>query len=108
MPASCICSPGSVRVRSGQRIRKGQLLARVGNSGQSGGAHLHFELSAGPNPLASDGVPFKLTAFSLLGRVSNVDEFLTGTVSADVHRLSAPSPRRGQLPLRATVVRFPR
>ena len=97
---------GSVRVHSGQRVRKGQLLARVGNSGQSGGAHLHFELTAGPSPVASNGVPFELSAFSLLGHVTNVDAFVTGTASADVHRLSAPSPRRGQMPLHATVVRF--
>jgi hypothetical protein len=99
--------PGSVRVRGGQRVRRGQLLGRVGNSGQSGGAHLHFELTAGPSPLGSNGVPFELTTFSLLGRVTNLDEFLTG-VTADVHRSAAPSPRRGQLPLHATVVRFPR
>ncbi len=100
--------PGSVRVRSGQRVHRGQLLARVGNTGQSGGAHLHFELTAGPSPLASDGVPFELTEFSLIGRVTNVDEFLTGAMPADVHRTGAPSPRRGQMPLHASVVRFPR
>ena len=42
-PAACACGPG-------QRVRSGQMLARVGNSGQSGGAHLHFQLSDGPHP----------------------------------------------------------
>ena len=100
--------PGSVRVRAGQRVRRGQLLARVGNSGQSGAAHLHFELNSGPRALASNGIPFELSAFSLIGRVTNLDAFLTGTVNADVQPSSAPPRRRGQMPLHATVVRFPR
>jgi hypothetical protein len=99
---------GSIRVRAGQRVRRGQLLGRVGNSGQTGGSHLHFQLSDGPSPVASDSPPFVFRNFTLTGMVTNVDQFLTGTANADVQRLSPPSPRRGQLPLHATVVRFPR
>jgi hypothetical protein len=99
---------GSVRVRRGQRVRAGQMLARVGNSGESGGPHLHFQLTDAPDPLASDGVPYVFGRFTLLGTVTNIDEFLTGTANADLRRLDRASPRRGQLPLHATVVRFPR
>ena len=98
---------GSIRVRPGQRVHSGQMLGRVGNSGQSGGAHLHFQINDGPNPVASNGLPFVLARFTLIGTVTNVDQFLSGTANADVHRLRPPSPRRGQLPLHATVVRFP-
>lgn len=98
---------GSVRVRPGQRVRAGQVLARVGNTGQSGGAHLHFQLSDGPSPTASNGVPYVLNRFTLLGSVTNIDQFLTGAANADVHPLQPASPRRGQLPLHGTVVRFP-
>jgi hypothetical protein len=99
---------GSIRVRPGQRVRRGQILARVGNSGQTGGSHLHFQLNAGPSPVASDSPPFVFRSFTLTGTVTNVEQFLTGAANADVQRLSPPSPRRGQLPLQATVVRFPR
>ncbi len=99
---------GSIRVRPGQRVRRGQMLGRVGNSGQTGGSHLHFQLSDGPNPVTSDSPPFVLRYFTLIGMVTNVDEFLTGAANADIHRLRPPSPRRSQLPLQATVVRFPR
>ena len=99
---------GSIRVRPGQRVRRGQMLGRVGNSGQTGGSHLHFQLSDGPNPVTSDSPPFVLRHFTLIGMVTNVDEFLTGAANADIHRLRPPSPRRSQLPLQATVVRFPR
>ena len=38
---------GSIGVRQGQRVRTGQLLGRVGNTGASSGAHLHFEIWEG-------------------------------------------------------------
>lgn len=34
----------SVMVRAGQRVSKGQAIARIGNTGDSYGAHLHFEV----------------------------------------------------------------
>jgi murein DD-endopeptidase MepM/ murein hydrolase activator NlpD len=98
---------GSVRVRPGQRVRAGQVLARVGNTGQSGGAHLHFQLTGGPSPTASNGVPYVLNRFTLTGTVTNIDQFLTGAANAEVRPLQPASARRGQLPLHATVVRFP-
>ncbi|MCS6913254.1 MAG: M23 family metallopeptidase [Myxococcota bacterium] len=42
---------GSVRVRPGQTVRAGQVLARLGNSGDSDEAHLTMELLAAPRPL---------------------------------------------------------
>ena len=39
---------GSPRVRAGQRVRTGQWIANVGNTGASFGAHLHFEIWQGP------------------------------------------------------------
>jgi Peptidase family M23 len=98
---------GSVRVRRGERVRRGQVIGRVGNSGQSGGAHLHFQLSDGPDPISSDGIPYVFRRFSFAGVVTNVEEFLTGAANAEVVPKSPASPRRGQLPLHATVVRFP-
>ena len=39
---------GSVRVQEGQRVRTGQWIGSVGNTGASFGAHLHFEIWKGP------------------------------------------------------------
>jgi hypothetical protein len=99
---------GSVRVRVGQRVRRGQVLARVGNTGPSGGPHLHFQVSDGPQPLASDGLPFVFRRFSLAGEVSNIDQFLTGAANADIRPVQRAARRRDELPLHASVVRFAR
>jgi hypothetical protein len=98
----------SVRVRVGQRVRRGQVLARVGNTGPSGGPHLHFQVTDGPQPLASDGLPFVFRRFSLAGEVSNIGQFLTGAANADIRPVQRAGRQRDELPLHAAVVRFPR
>jgi hypothetical protein len=68
--------PGSVRVRVGQRVRTGQVLGRLGNSGDTSGPHLHFELMTRPSLLDADGLPFVLQRFRLDGRVPSFEALL--------------------------------
>lgn len=49
--------PGSVRVRAGETVRRGQPIAQLGHSGNSTEPHLHFQLTDGPDPLYSRGLP---------------------------------------------------
>jgi Peptidase family M23 len=53
--------PGSIRVQMGDVVAAGQILGRLGNSGNSGQPHLHFHLMDGPQPLGPRGVPFHIT-----------------------------------------------
>jgi murein DD-endopeptidase MepM/ murein hydrolase activator NlpD len=55
--------PGSLRVRTGDRVRRGQVLARIGNSGDARGPHLHFQVSTSASPLAGEGVPYVIDQY---------------------------------------------
>lgn len=65
--------PGSVRVKPGDRVRTGQTLGLLGNSGNSNAPHLHFQVSTGPSVLLSDGLPFVFDSFVHDGRVRTAE-----------------------------------
>ena len=90
--------PGSLRVRLGERVRRGQVVGLVGNSGNSTEPHLHFHISDGTSPLASEGVPYALESFDLIGHCRT---FNTGCVN------NAAVVRRREQPLGSVLIRFP-
>ena len=59
---------GSVRVRVGQRVRRGQQIGAIGNSGNSSAPHLHFGIQDGPSGL-SNSLPFEIDRLVLEGHV---------------------------------------
>jgi hypothetical protein len=61
--------PGSVRVKKGQRVRTGQVLGLLGNSGNTSFPHLHFSIQDGPIPLSSASVPYVFDRLRFRGRV---------------------------------------
>lgn len=101
--------PDSVRVKPGQRVRRGQLIGLLGNSGSSSGPHLHFHVMNRPSPLASDGLPYVFDRFRLSGRIPPLDDSLMATVNAgepvSIDRAGAGA-RRRELPLGRDVVSF--
>lgn len=54
--------PGSITVSPGMTVREGQILGRVGNSGNSSAPHLHFHLTDGPS-LGSSGLAFGFLSY---------------------------------------------
>jgi hypothetical protein len=56
---------GSVRVRAGERVTRGQPIAKVGNSGLSTEPHLHFHVVDGADPLLSSGLPVSFANVTL-------------------------------------------
>jgi murein DD-endopeptidase MepM/ murein hydrolase activator NlpD len=48
--------PGSLAVKVGAKVRRGQLLGRCGNSGNSSEPHLHFQVEDGPRFEKSWGI----------------------------------------------------
>jgi hypothetical protein len=50
-------APGSVAVTRGQEVRVGQVIGRVGHTGNSTAPHLHFQLMDSADPLTAKGIP---------------------------------------------------
>ena len=55
--------PGSLRVKTGDRVRRGQVVARIGASGDAREPHLHFEVTTSSKLLAGEGVPYLIDRY---------------------------------------------
>jgi Peptidase family M23 len=53
--------PGTLQVKVGDRVRSGQVLGHVGNTGSSTEPHLHMHIDDQPSFLAGNGVPYEFT-----------------------------------------------
>jgi murein DD-endopeptidase MepM/ murein hydrolase activator NlpD len=49
--STCYAHQSQILVRPGQQVRRGQLIGRVGNTGNSTGPHLHFEVRLDGSPV---------------------------------------------------------
>jgi murein DD-endopeptidase MepM/ murein hydrolase activator NlpD len=67
--------PGSIKVKPGQKIKKGDIIAAVGFTGQTTGPHLHFHVANANSALGAEGIPFVLERFTLAGSYSNFEKF---------------------------------
>ena len=88
--------PGSVRVRRGQRVRTGQIIGLLGNSGNTTFPHLHFGIQNRPDPL-SKSEPFEINRYTLEGTFDLATSLVTGT----------PHRERRSLPLIGSVISLP-
>lgn len=59
--------PGSLRVKTGDRVESGEMLARIGVSGDPNVPHLHFEITTSATPLAGEGIPYVIDHYRLNG-----------------------------------------
>jgi murein DD-endopeptidase MepM/ murein hydrolase activator NlpD len=80
--------PGSLKVKPGDRVRRGQVLGLVGNSGNSTEPHLHFHVSDGPDSLASEGLPYAIDRFEVASSGASFEM------------------RQREIPMNGAVVRF--
>jgi murein DD-endopeptidase MepM/ murein hydrolase activator NlpD len=83
----------SIRVHLHDKVKRGQRIAKVGDSGNTTGPHLHFQLMDRNAALASEGIPYVFDRFSFLG------------FGADFEESHHPNePRRNDLPIDTEVI----
>ncbi len=90
--------PGSLRVKTGDKVRRGQVVGLVGNSGNSTEPHLHFHISDTNSPLGTEGVPYAFPSFEVQGK---------GWGWKPSSPAAATEKRQNEIPLENEVVRFP-
>jgi murein DD-endopeptidase MepM/ murein hydrolase activator NlpD len=98
--------PGSVRVKPGDRVAAGQVLGRLGNSGNTPEPHLHLQLLDRNSALGGQGLPYDMPRFKLLGKA--VLAFGGAKVSGGPSAawLAQPEERRNEIPLENAIVEF--
>ncbi len=57
--------PGTLKVKVGETVQAGSVLAHLGNTGNSSEPHLHFQVCDAPSFPASEGLPFAINGFTL-------------------------------------------
>jgi murein DD-endopeptidase MepM/ murein hydrolase activator NlpD len=80
---------GTLRVKTGDKVRRGQVIGLIGNSGNSDEPHLHFHVGDSPSMLEAEGVPYLIDRFETLTPPSGC------------------RPVQRELPLQGAIVRFP-
>jgi hypothetical protein len=95
----CHLQPGSIRVKKGDRVKAGQVLARVGNSGNTSEPHLHIHLQDSAEMVLAEGIPLSFHSYRVGDQVVErgiptggfTDGHLTGQVVEQVAELTARS-----------------
>lgn len=93
--------PGSIRVKPGQRVRRGDVIGQVGFTGDSTGPHLHLHVGDAASPLAAEGRPFVFESFEVLGRYADI-----GAMGKARWRADGAGRKRQERPGPNTVIDF--
>ncbi len=77
--------PNSIRVKDGDKVRKGQVIALLGNSGNAVGPHLHFHIGNqyqinGGDLNGNEGLPFVFDSFVVGGQKHRMEIPINNTV----------------------------
>ena len=81
--------PGSLRVKVGDQVKRGQVLGLVGNTGNSSEPHLHFQICNANSELGSEGLPYAFASFEMEGTAADkVSMFPGGPVK---HEMEIPT-----------------
>ena len=104
--------PGSVLVAAGAQVKRGDIIGKVGNTGNSQAPHLHLHVMDGPSPLLSNGIPYVFESFTMTA----IDHAGTADLDAaeaigkpmELTPLVPPQHFHNVLPLDLSIVEFSR
>ncbi|GJM16685.1 MAG: hypothetical protein DHS20C13_20120 [Thermodesulfobacteriota bacterium] len=126
--------PGSNdHLEVGDFVAKGEMVGLLGNTGQSGAPHLHFQVMDGNSIAQAEGVAFEFEQFDDIGRLLDVEEEdgdnegdgldlddvidpdaeeenpqnEPGIILTDVEIFPNPIPRTNEHQLQFTIIEFP-
>ncbi len=86
--------PGSIKVKEGDKVTRGQIIGAVGNTGNTSSPHLHMHISDSPAPLFADGKPYVFDSFKATGFIPDMQ---TGEESLEAGKAApSESPAIGQ------------
>ena len=96
--------PCSLKVKPGQRVKHGEVIAALGFTGDSTGPHLHFHVADANSPLGAEGVPFVFERFEVLGSYPDISAL--GSKPWTPPPPGQASQRDGEMPASNNVIRF--
>ncbi len=101
---------GSVAVEAGDFVTRGQVIGLVGNTGNTTAPHLHFHMMSGPSTFGSNGIPYMIYEYDLIGRAPSIEAFdeaeMNGT-PLEILPVNNPGIHKDDLPLDLSIVNFP-
>jgi Peptidase family M23 len=101
--------PGSIKVHSGEKVRLGQVIGLVGDTGNSIVPHLHFQVNDGPSSLSSNGLPYEISEFQVTGATAGTkafDEAESNGTPLPVTPVDPPRAVKQAMPLDQLIISF--
>lgn len=101
--------PGSIKVKTGDRVKRGDVIAELGNSGNSTSPHLHMHVTDSPSILGSSGVPYVFDKLTLAGQWPGPAPFFAADSAGQPHKLvdsSTKGVHENELPTEGHIVEF--
>jgi hypothetical protein len=103
-------APHSVTVQVGDRVKAGQKLGLLGNSGNTTGPHLHFQISDRPSILDTTALPFVFQSMIVESRTSlSIDDIENYSLQGRPLPMEAAEMKscKQAMPLARDVIQFP-